>query len=80
VKEYGISRGKCGVKEQSDWEEFVKRDCDAVVVVVVVGCPPMIQVESLRRYPVPIVGLASGWFRSLVPYWAVPTISILCLL
>jgi hypothetical protein len=53
--------------------------CD-VVVVVVVGCPPMIQVESLRRYPVPIVGLASGWFRSLVPYWAVPTISILCLL
>jgi hypothetical protein len=50
------------------------------IVVVVVGCPPMIQVESLRRYPVPIVGLASGWFRSLVPYWAVPTISILCLL
>jgi len=30
VKEYGISRGKCGVKEQSDWEEFVKRDCDAI--------------------------------------------------
>jgi hypothetical protein len=30
VKECGTSMGKCGVKERSDWEEFVKRDCDAI--------------------------------------------------